>query len=160
MRIAVLAISLGSAAASMAADPAAGMWQVSDGGPVIELAESADTPGRLDILWVDGADMSIAPGTQLGSATATPTPGLYDCSAWIDPRGETGRKRGKAQFTIRLDSKLADSFVFEGYQRGTVLRLSRLLPFWYRRPVQQVDTRPKGLDGARRIHSHKSYLEL
>ena len=44
MRIAVLAISLGAAAASMAADPAAGMWQVSDGGPVIELAESADTP--------------------------------------------------------------------------------------------------------------------
>ena len=93
MRIAVLAISLGAAAASMAADPAAGMWQVSDGGPVIELAESADTPGRLDILWVDGADMSIAPGTQLGSATATPTPGLYDCSADRPARGNGPQAR-------------------------------------------------------------------
>ncbi len=72
MRIAVLAISLGAAAASMAADPAAGMWQVSDGGPVIELAESADTPGRLDILWVDGADMSIAPAPS--SAVPLPPP--------------------------------------------------------------------------------------
>jgi len=145
---------------SHAADPLEGQWQVSDGGPVLGLRPAADSPGALDIVWIDGADMSIPAGTVLGTAVVTPTPGLYDCTAWSDPRGRRGRKRGKVTFTIRLEPKLADSFVFEGYERGTKFQLSKLLPFWYRRPLKQVDTRPKGLDGARRVNAPGAYLEL
>lgn len=157
---AVLSIFICVAITCHAADPLEGHWQVNDGGPLISISPSADTAGTLDILWIDGADMSVAPGTVLGTAIVTPTPGLYDCTAWTDPRGRSGRKRGKAVFTIRLEPKLADSFTIEGYERGVKLQLSRLLPFWYRRPVKNVDTRPKGLDGARRVNAPDAYLEL
>lgn len=160
MRCTLLSIAICAALGCHAADPIEGQWQVCDGGPILSFNPSADTPGVLDIVWIDGADMSIPAGTVLGTAVATPTPGLYDCTAWTDPRGKRTRKRGKVTFTIKLESKLADTFVFEGYERGTKFQLSKLLPFWYRRPIKQVDTRPKGLDGARRIDAPEAYLEL
>lgn len=160
MRGIVLYIAFCAALCCHAADPIEGRWQVSDGGPILCFSPSDDTPGTLNIVWIDGADMSIPSGTVLGTAVATPTPGLYDCTAWSDPRGKRGRKRGKVTFTIRLEPKLADSFVFEGYERGTKFQLSKLLPFWYRRPIKHVDTRPKGLDGGRRINAPGAYLVL
>ena len=161
MRLWILLPALLAGLSAFAANPLEGQWQVNDDGPVLSIEPAAGISGRMSILWIDGPDMSVERGTEVGTVSPSVTPGLYDCTAWKDPRGEKGRKKGKVHFTIRLDEATADSFVFEGYERKKVFRLNALLPYWTRRTfVKNIDTRPDRLDGARRVGAMPSYVEL
>lgn len=128
--------------------PIEGDWQVTGGGP--ELRISA-VPGsdRLSIIWLDGDDLSVPEGREVGYAMPAITDGVYDCFAYSDIRGDKGRESGHIHFVARM--KDADSFVIEAYDRKIVFNLRMLLPLWYRRAINVVDERPQGLDGARRI---------
>lgn len=161
MRLSLLIPALLVASSAMATQPLEGEWQVNDDGPLLSIVASPGSPDRLSIVWIDGPDLGIAEGTEVGMATPSVTPGLYDCTAWKDPRGDKGRKKGKVHFAIRLDSASADSFVFEGYEKKKVFRLNALLPYWTRRTfIKNIDTRPERLDGARRSGALPQYVEL
>ena len=71
--------------AAAAADPIVGRWQVNAGGAVFDVQP---LPGRTDafvMLWVDGPDFSLEPGTEIGRIFTTAEPGAYDCHAATDP---------------------------------------------------------------------------
>lgn len=146
------------ALAAWGAYPVEGEWQLNGGGARLRFEQSAGAEGTFDIVWVDGPDFSIEPGTVVGHAVASPTPGVYDCSVDTDPRGKGDRRR-RARFVIKLDADTGDSFSFAPYEQGIRFSPQALLPYWWRRPFKSVDTRPDGLDGARRVGAPKQYLE-
>ena len=142
-----------------ATEPVEGDWQVNGGGATLRFAPTRGSDTMLDIIWLDGPDLSIEPGTVVGTATAAAQPGVYDCAVEIDPRGKSDKKR-YARFVVRLDSDTGDAFTFAPYEQGIKFQLQSLLPYWWRRPIRQVDNRPSGLDGARRIGAPKPFVEL
>lgn len=146
--------------ASHAADPLMGLWRVGGTGAVLRIVEKSETDATFDILWEDGALLSIAPGTPVGKATRSPKPGVYDCSMTIDPRKNAKRKGRMLRMVLRLD-KTADNLAFEPYDQKVSLDLRAFLPWgWRRLPLKSTDTRPQGLDGATRITGLPSFLEL
>ena len=142
-----------------AASPIEGDWQVTHDGARLRFAPAAGREGTFDIIWLDGPDFSIAPGTVVGYAVASPDTGVYDCTVKTDPRGK-GDKRRHARFVIKLDVDTGDSFTFVPYEQGLKFSPQALLPYWWRRPIKTVDTRPGGIDGARRIGAPKPFVEL
>lgn len=153
--ISVLTIALGCSAVL----PLEGEWQVNGGGARLKFVQSAGTTDVLDIIWLDGPDFSIPPGTVIGSATATPTPGYYDCTVDTDPRRK-GDKRKYTRFTVKINDNDASYFVFKPYEQTVKFRIQTLLPYWWRRPIKESDSRPKDIDGARRQGAPKPYVEL
>ena len=158
-RTLVACIITGIAWAIQAASPIEGDWIVNNSGVVLRFVRASEGTAFYDILWIDGPDLSILPGTKVGSATATPDLAVYDCSVVTDPRGSSDKKR-YARFAIRLDADTGDSFVFTPYEQGVKFSLQSLLPYWWRRPIKTVNTRPNGLDGARRVGAPDQYIEL
>ena len=160
MRTFLLATALAVSAAAHAADPIEGRWQVTDGGPIVEICPAPE-PGRpMTVRWIDGPDLSVLPGTDIAGITPAVAAGVYDCVALKDPRGDKGYKGGTARFVIRLDTARPDRFAFEPYERKIVFNLRVLLPWWYRRAVNVVDSRPSGLDGAVRCDALPRNIEL
>ncbi len=151
-RLAATVLStLATALAAHAGHPIEGDWQVLGGGPELRISADAGRDDRLTILWIDGDDLSIPEGLEVGYAMPTARAGVYDCFAYRDVRGDMGREGGKVHFVARMEEGDTDSFVIEPYDRKIVFNLRMLLPIWYRRAVDVVDERPQGLDGARRI---------
>lgn len=157
--VALLIAVAASAAPMRAASPLEGDWQMYGAGARLRFCERPGAQGILDIVWLDGPDLSIAPGTVVGQAVQAPAPGTFDCSVDMDPRGSADRKR-YARFVVRLDPTTADSFTFAPYEQGVKFSIQGLLPYWWRRPLKSVDTRPSNLDGARRVGAPKPYVEL
>lgn len=157
----VIAICLifASAVTTFAASPIEGDWQVNDGGARLRFVPSAGRTDAYDILWLDGPDFSIPASTLIGNAVVTPTPGVYDCTIVTDPRGRGDRKR-HTRFVVKIDAATGDSFTFAPYDQGVKVDYRVVLPYWLRRSVKSVDTRPGGLDGARRVGAPNQYVEL
>ena len=159
-RAVILITALAATAAARGGQPIEGDWQVLGGGPELRISADTDGDGRLRIIWLDGGDMSLPEGTEMGYAVPTARDGVYDCYAYSDLRGEPGREGGKVHFVARMDEGDTDSFVIEPYDRKIVFNLRMLLPLWYRRAIDVVDERPRGLDGARRIGSRPRHNAL
>lgn len=159
-RAVTLITVLAATAAAYAGQPIEGNWQVLGGGPGLRISADPAREGRLRITWLDGDDLSLPEGTEVGYAVPTARDGVYDCYACRDPRGDTGREGGKVHFVARMDEGDTDSFVIEPYDRKVVFNLRMLLPLWYRRAIDIVDERPDGLDGARRIGSRPRHNAL
>ena len=158
-RILCTLVLAASAVGVRAASPLEGDWQILADGASLRFVEAPGLPGSFDILWLDGPDLSIPPGTVIGSATASPSTGTYDCRVKSDPRGK-GDKKNYVRFTITIDAETADSFTLHPYEQGTKIAWQALLPYWWRRPVRTTDTRPSRIDGALRIGAPKPYVEL
>lgn len=159
MRFKSLAVCLFVALSAFAASPVEGDWQVNGDGARLRFSPARGKADSFDIIWLDGPDLTIDPGTVVGTAVATPQTGVYDCAVDTDPRGKSDRKH-YARFVIRLDADTGDAFTFAPYEQGIRFQLQALLPYWYRRPVKSVDTRPSGLDGARRVGAPRPFVEL
>lgn len=143
-----------------ASNPIEGDWQVNDNGPTIRFEKQTNST-NFNIIWLDGSDLSILPGTVIGEAVPTTDSATYDCTAQTDPRGDNARKKGTVRFVIKIDGSNGDTFTFESYDRKTVFKLNALLPYWrLRHAISQVNTRPKQLDGARKCDAPPPYLEL
>lgn len=139
--------------------PIVGDWLMTDGGARIRFAPARGGAGSFDIIWLDGPDLTILPGEIIGSAASTPRPGVYDCKVSTDPRGPSDKKN-YARFVIKIDSDTGDAFSFEPYEQTVRFRIRALLPYWWRRPIKEIDSRPAGLDGATRVGAPKPYVEL
>ncbi|MDE6300782.1 MAG: hypothetical protein K2M19_03620 [Muribaculaceae bacterium] len=139
------------------ADPIVGRWNLSGGEAVVDI-KLTDSPDRFEMIWVDGADCSVLPGTPVGSISATPTPGLYDCRMPIDPTGSSKPQTWEA--TIRIDENDPYSFTFKHYERRTAVSVRNILPRWLRISVTRKDTRPDNLEGARRADAPPRFIRL
>lgn len=144
---------------AFSASPIEGEWQVYGDGARLRFAASRGTESVFDIIWIDGPDLTVLPGTVVGSASETPSVGVYDCKVATDPRGKADKKR-YARFVIKIDADTGDSFTFAPYEQGVKFVFQALLPYWWRRPIKSVDTRPSNLDGARRVNAPKPFVEL
>lgn len=145
---------------SAARHPIEGDWQVLGGGPELRITSDTGRDDRLLIIWLDGDDLSLPEGIEAGYMIPSARAGVYDCFAYSDLRGDTGREGGKVHFVARMDAGDPDSFVIEPYDRKIVFNLRMLLPVWYRRAIDVVDERPQGLDGARRTGTRPAHTGL
>ncbi len=146
-----------TALAACAADPIEGQWRIGASEAIVNIRPCA-APDAFEMVWVDGADCSILPGTIVGQLTAAPTPGLYDCRMPIDPTGATKPKVWEA--TISLSERDPYSFTFGHYERRTTLSIRNLLPRWLRVSIGHKDTRPANLEGARRLDAPPRFVRL
>lgn len=145
-----------------AREPIEGEWRVNGGGPILLFKASESDAGRIDIVWVDGDEDNVSPGTVVGYAVASPRAGVYDCTG-IDPRSDKGRKGADArntEFVAKLDSDHGDTLEFDTYERSRTVDVRRLLPWWLRLRIKNKDTRPHGLDGARRTDAPPAFVVL
>ena len=145
--------------AAAAADPIVGRWQVNAGGAVFDIQP---LPGRTDafvMLWVDGPDFSLEPGTEIGRIFTTAEPGAYDCHAATDPRRQGLRKRS-ADFVIRFSDSDPNALIFTAYHRRKRVSLWRWVPYLFRITIIQDSNRPDDLEGARRLNSPPRTIEL
>lgn len=139
------------------ADPIEGRWNLGNGQAVVDI-RSAEPRGHFDMVWVDGADCSVLPGTIVGHIEAAPSQGLYDCRMPVDPLGGTDPKIWEATITIHPDDPYA--FTFGHYERRTSVNIRNLLPRWLRISINRKDTRPGNLDGARRTDAPPRFISL
>lgn len=134
---------------ALGADPIEGRWQIHGHGAIIDIIEAPGVPGNLEVLAVDCPDMSIAPGTRLGTMTPGGRPGTYDCSMITDPRGDSRSGRGERRsMAVTLHG---DRLEFKFYNRGVQVSLRRWLPYLFRITVVSESNRPDWLDGASRV---------
>lgn len=155
LRLVALTLALAAALAAGAADPLEGDWQVNGGGATLRFAAARD--GSLDIVWLDGPALDIAPGTCIGSAVPGASRGLYDCR--VETALDGSGKRRATTFALRLDAG-ADSFSMEAYRRNRRISVRRLLPYLFRVAVIESPNRPAGLDGARRLGAPEPFIVL
>lgn len=141
--------------AAKGADPLEGDWRINGGGAVLRFVQRADpADNTLDILWIDGEAIDIAPLTPIGTATPGAEAGVYDCSL---VRSTTGR-RTKANMAIRMQG--GEALSFESYRRNARLSLWRLVPYLFRVSIITSTTRPSGLDGARRVGAPPPFIVI
>lgn len=146
---------------ALCADPLTGRWQVNGDGAVFDIVEAPGIPGELLWRYVDGADLSIAPGTVVGTARRGASPGLYDCRLSCDPHKKTGATEGRTvAFTATLDNNTADNLVFHYYRHRRRVSLWRMLPYLFRVSVETNVEHPAGLEGARRVDAPQQYIVL
>lgn len=144
--------------AAAAADPIEGDWQLQgDGAASLRFQARPGSAGVIDILWLDGPAMHIAPLTPIGTAVAGAEPGLYDCRlAQSLEKGTDGSKFTSA--AIRLAGP--DNLSIETYHRHARVALWRLIPYLFRRGVIKDSDRPSNLDAARRIGAPPSFIVI
>ena len=76
MRRLFLFLVLSCALSVVARDPVEGEWRVNGGGPVLLLRQAHDDAGRIEIVWVDGPDVSVRGGSVVGYAVPAPEAGV------------------------------------------------------------------------------------
>lgn len=145
--------SLISAAIHGGRDMAEGVWRfVPDGAVFAIVREPGAFSGRFRVVVLDSPDMSIPPGTEVGSAARTAVPGKYDVRLHLRPAGSRRLMAGfsdPSTFIMEVDP--SGRLTLTGYRRGKRVKINRWLPYFFRLRVEDVDTRPQGLDGAVRL---------
>jgi len=130
---------------------ACGVWETTASGSVLQLSRLPGARDAYTVAVIESSDFRIAPGTVIGTMTATAVPGCYDAEFISDPAGHSAKFRNKKQnFIVEFD-RLMRSCTFKAYRRGKRVSLRRLLPYLFRLAVVENDNRPEGIDGAVRI---------
>lgn len=133
-------------AAARPSDPIVGQWRFTSGGAEIEIAEDSIRDGHYTLRYLDGPDMSIAPGRTIGRLHATPVPGRYIGRMALDP----SRTRSKHRDVV---VKLTDrgSLTFEPYRAGMRISFWRWIPYLFRVTVIEPGQHPSETEGAVRL---------
>lgn len=160
MRSLLIIFSLFAAITMHAADPLEGRWQVNGDGALVDIVATAGTSGVMEMRWVDGPDLSIEPGTVVGTITPSSTAKVYDCHALVDPRQSNVAKQRKVYFAIRFLGDSANDIGFEAYERRRRISLWRWIPYMFRVSLTKEASRPNELDGASRVTDYPDYIVL
>lgn len=95
-------------------------------------------------------DLSITPGTVMGSAHISGKMSMYDASIFRDFTADgKGHRPQRLAITVDISTGMMR---FDPYKQGWRVNLRRLIPYLFRFSVQREDTRPDGLEGAMRIY--------
>lgn len=154
-RAVVSVVALLWALASSPHEPVEGLWRMNGGGALIQISPDGD---RLSMLYLDGPDLSIPPGTPIGYLVAGAEAGVYDCHATVDPRGRQSLQAGAA-FVVRLKGDNADELEFDAYRDRPKLTVRVRMPWLFNVNVSRPDS-PRGLDGGRRADSPPPFVVL
>lgn len=127
-------------------DPVCGIWRMGGDGAEIAILPRRGYASQFDIIVVDSPDMSVMPGTKIGSVSATGKLGTYDA--------QFNARKGLLNRTLRYIMTLGkdDRLQFESYKKGKKVALWRWIPYLFRVTVTDYDTRPSGADGAVRVY--------
>jgi len=124
-------------------DAITGCWRMTCGNAEFTITASATTAGAFDITLTDTDDMSLMPGTVIGEAHTTATPGRYVATMAVNPNRPKGKKRNLV-ITIRPNGSLS----FEPYRTGRSISLWRWLPYMFRVTVTRPGRQPLDIEGA------------
>lgn len=139
---------------------ACGVWETTASGSVLRFSRLAGARDAYTVAVIESSDYRIAPGTIIGSLTATAVPLCYDAEFISHPAESSVSLKGKKQnFIVEFDSRMR-SCTFKAYRRGKRVSLRRLLPYLFRIAVIESDNRPEGIDGAVRIDTTPSPVVL
>lgn len=161
MRETFVAVMMAVAAlCAAAADPVEGLWKFNGDGATVRIVPSTDASGRLQMVWVDGPDMSVEPGHVVAFITPGARAGVYDCVVSDDPRRTRHGHGGKKTFIMHLDADHASRLTFEAYSRSRRISLWRMLPYLFRVSVGPAPKAPADLEGAVRLDGPPQFIVL
>lgn len=127
--------------------PIEGVWMTSAGAYIAIHANGVNT---YEMTILHSPDLSIIPGTMMGSAHISGKAGMYDASIF---RNFTADGKGHRPQRLAITVDISTGMLrFDPYKQGWRINLRRLIPYLFRFSVQREDTRPDGLEGAMRIY--------
>lgn len=132
--------------AAQPSDPVVGRWRFTSGGAEIEIATDSLNASGYILRYLDGPDMSIAPGRIIGRLHATPVPGRYIGRMVLDP----ARKRSKHRDVV-VELSERGSLTFESYRAGMRVSFWRWIPYLFRVTVVEPGQHPADTEGAVRV---------
>ena len=129
----------------------AGLWQMRGDGAVFTIVPRAGSAESFDLYIIDSPDLSIAENTYFGTMRRTGNGLSYDATLHADIKGATPSLRNKKRNFILEFSTDGSYLTLQPYTKGKRVNIMRWLPYLFRISVTDADTRPKHIDGARRI---------
>lgn len=127
----------------------AGVWQKLPAGAFFTVSPVPGNKDEFSMEMLYSDDLTIAPGTYFGTMRRTAKAGTYDATLLLNPRDKGRSNQRRRTFTINVSPEGTMNFV--QYKKGLRVNFARLLPYLFRFSVSSTDTRPEGLDGARRV---------
>jgi len=129
-----------------------GIWQFGADGAIFEIRPQHGRNGVFDLYIIQSPDLTIHSGTLFGRMESTGTGYTYDAhlhqSLGGKDRNVTHPKTHNFIFTF---DPTACSLKIRPYRQGTRLSILRWIPYLFRLSVERSDSRPEGIDGARRL---------
>ncbi len=133
--------------------PAEGLWQMTDGGAIFAIERNEPStslaPAQMRLVMVRSPWRTVRPGTVIGHLQPTPKPGVYEARLYTDFALRSGLSVPRG-FTLTLNSD-SSVMTIEPFKFFLKVNVFRLLPYMYRRVVEQQQSRPSGLTGAVKI---------
>ena len=126
--------------------PVEGVWSTGES-TIFSVVRSSDN--SFDIVLYASGKLDIPLPLAIGHLTPGGRPGLYD--ARIARNISSGGKLSRMASVCLRVSDNASWLEFHPYKKGVSVNFRRLLPYMFRFSISQSDTRPEGLNGARRI---------
>jgi len=127
--------------------PIEGLWQLPSGAI---LATHRLDDSSFELKLFNSPDLSAQQGIVVGTLRPGAKPGMYDASlARSIDRGVPSKRTVSVAITISDDLSWIE---FTHYRKGISVDIRRFIPYLFRLSIRSSDTRPDGLNGARRIY--------
>lgn len=146
-RVAVLLLSVAAAVSGYGRDAAEGDWRMTGSGVEFAVTQSATEADVLDLTLLHAEDMSLLPGTHIGTMRRTPESGRYVARIAVNPSGAKGRRMRNVLVKFTDEGSL----IFEPYRSGKRISLWRWIPYLFRVTVIEDGREPAGINGAVRL---------
>lgn len=128
-----------------------GLWQMRGDGAVFTIVPRDGLAESFDLYIIESPDLSIAENTYFGTMRRTGNGLNYDATLYTDLKGSQNTLRNKRRNFIIEVSADGSLLSLHPYTRSKRVNIMRWLPYLFRISITDVDTRPKNIDGARRI---------
>lgn len=131
-------------------DPIEGVWQFPADGASIVIVKNTST--TFDIFLLDSPRLDVKPGTLVGSAVVSPKKNYYDGE--LKPRNLGNKlKLGSQSVTFTVND--GGTLSIRPYSDGYKVSFRRWLGYFLKISITRDNSRPKDLDGARRIYPYR-----
>lgn len=137
--------SVSSIFAGRMPDEIEGVWQFPNDGATLLIRKQTAT--TYEMLMLESPNLDVRPGTAIGQAIVTPTPGMFDANLSAKALGNRRLKKANAALEL-VDGHL----IFRPYSTGKRIAFWRWIPYLFRVSVYNEDTRPRNLDGASKVY--------
>lgn len=122
-----------------------GVWQFPSDGAIVLITRSSAS--IFDVVMVDSPNLNSVNGKKIGNLTITAFDNKFDAKFENKSLFNKDINASHAVITLTQD----DALKIEPYTTGKKVNLRRWIPYLYR-VIEDNNTRPKGLDCARRLY--------